>query len=190
MDKIKINTPLTEDVIKKLKSGDQVLITGKIYTARDAAHQKLVEMINNSEALPIDFEGQVIYYAGPSPARPGEVIGACGPTTSYRMDDLTEPLLKKGLKGMIGKGDRNAHVVSCLQKYKAVYFAAIGGAGALISDCIKSNTVIAFGELGAEALRCLEVIDMPAIVVIDTLGNNLYQTEPQKYKNRANKEKL
>ncbi len=184
-NKIKIHTPLTEDVIKKLNSGDQVLISGKIYTARDAAHLKLVAMIENSEALPVDLEGQVIYYAGPSPSRPGEVIGACGPTTSYRMDDLTEPLLQKGLKGMIGKGDRNAHVISCIQEYGAVYFAAIGGAGALISGCIKSNTVVAFEELGAEALRCLEVVDMPAIVVIDTFGNNLYQTQPQKYRNRA-----
>ncbi len=190
MDKIKINTPLTYDVIKSLNSGDQVLLSGKIFTARDAAHQKLVEMIERSETLPIDFEGQVIYYAGPSPAKPGEVIGACGPTTSYRMDDLTEPLLKKGLKGMIGKGDRNVHVVSCIQEYGAVYFAAIGGAGALISGCIKSNTVIAFDELGAEALRCLEVVDMPVIVAIDSLGNNLYQTQPQKYKNRADKEHL
>ena len=183
--KIKIQTPLTEEDVKNLNSGDQVLISGIIYTARDAAHQRLVAMIENSEALPIDFEGQVVYYAGPSPARPGEVIGACGPTTSYRMDDLTEPLLKKGLKGMIGKGDRNAHVISCIQKYGAVYFAAIGGAGALISGCVKSNTVVAFDELGAEALRCLEVIDMPAIVVIDTLGNNLYKSQPQKYRNRA-----
>ena len=190
MDKIKINTPLTENVIKSLKSGDQVLISGKIYTARDAAHQKLVEMIENSIALPIDFEGQVVYYAGPSPARPGEVIGACGPTTSYRMDDLTEPLLKIGLKGMIGKGNRNRHVQSCIQKYGAVYFAAIGGAGALIAGCIKSNTVIAFEDLGAEALRCLEVTDMPAIVVIDVLGNNLYLTEPEKYKSRAQEESL
>ncbi len=182
MDKIKINTPLTDDVIKRLRSGDQVLISGKIYTARDAAHQKLVAMVERSEELPINFEGQVIYYAGPSPARPGEVIGACGPTTSYRMDGLTEPLFKKGLKGMIGKGDRSAYVVSCIQKYGGVYFAAIGGAGALISGCIKSNTVIAFEALGPEALRCLEVVDMPAIVAIDTFGNNLYQTEPQKYK--------
>lgn len=182
MDKIKINIPLTNEVCNRLNAGDQVLISGKIYTARDAAHQKLIAMIENSEALPIDFEGQVIYYAGPSPARPGEVIGACGPTTSYRMDDLTEPLLIKGLKGMIGKGDRNEHVISCIRKYGAIYFAAIGGAGALIAGCIKSNTVIAFDELGAEALRCLEVVDMPAIVVIDTRGNNLYRTQPQKYK--------
>jgi len=182
MDKIRITTPLTEDVIKKLHAGDRVLISGKIFTARDAAHQKMVALIDRAEPLPVDFEGQVIYYAGPSPARPGEVIGACGPTTSYRMDDLTEPLLKIGLKGMIGKGDRNAHIITCIQDYGGVYFAAIGGAGALISESIKSSTIIAFEELGAEALRCLEVIDMPAIVVIDTLGNNLYHTEPQKYK--------
>lgn len=182
MDKILIKTPLSDEVCKTLKAGDQVLITGEIYTARDAAHLKLVNLINNNQVLPMDFNGKIIYYAGPSPARPGAVIGACGPTTSYRMDDLTDPLLERGLKGMIGKGDREAKVIESMIKYNAVYFAAIGGAGALIADSIKSNTVVAFDELGPEALRRLEVIDFPAIVVIDSSGNNLYETEPEKYR--------
>lgn len=182
MDKILIKTPLSDEVCKTLKAGDQVLITGEIYTARDAAHLKLVNLINNNQVLPMDFNGKIIYYAGPSPARPGAVIGACGPTTSYRMDDLTDPLLERGLKGMIGKGDREAKVIESMIKYNAVYFAAIGGAGALIADSIKSNTVVAFDELGPEALRRLEVIDFPAIVVIDSSGNNLYETEPDKYR--------
>lgn len=182
MDKIRISTPLNDEICKKLKAGDQVLISGEIYTARDAAHLKLVKLIYGNETLPMDFNGQIIYYAGPSPARPGAVIGACGPTTSYRMDDLTAPLLEKGLKGMIGKGDREEKVVESMKAHNAIYFAAIGGAGALIANSIKSNTVVAFGELGPEALRRLEVVDFPAIVVIDSVGNNLYQTEPEKYK--------
>ncbi len=182
MDKIKINTPLTDEVVKSLKSGDQVLISGEIFTARDAAHLRLVSLLNEGKELPMDFEGQVVYYAGPSPARPGEVIGACGPTTSYRMDDLTLPLLEKGLKGMVGKGKRNKVVIEGMKRHKAVYFAAIGGAGALIANSIKSNTVVAFEDLGPEALRCLKVENFPAIVVIDAEGNNLYDSEPEKYK--------
>lgn len=182
MDKIRINTPLTEEVVKSLKSGDQVLITGEIFTARDAAHLRLVNLLNEGKELPMDFNGQIVYYAGPSPARPGEVIGACGPTTSYRMDDLTLPLLEKGLKGMVGKGKRNNVVIEGMKRHKAVYFAAIGGAGALIANSIKSNTVVAFEDLGPEALRCLKVEDFPAIVVIDTEGNNLYDSEPEKFK--------
>lgn len=182
MDKIRINTPLTEEVVKSLKSGDQVLITGEIFTARDAAHLRLVNLLNEGKELPMDFNGQIVYYAGPSPARPGEVIGACGPTTSYRMDDLTLPLLEKGLKGMVGKGKRNNVVIEGMKRHKAVYFAAIGGAGALIANSIKSNTVVAFEDLGPEALRRLKVEDFPAIVVIDTEGNNLYDSEPEKFK--------
>lgn len=182
MDKIRINTPLTEEVVKSLKSGDQVLITGEIFTARDAAHLRLVNLLNEGKELPMDFNGQIVYYAGPSPARPGEVIGACGPTTSYRMDDLTLPLLEKGLKGMVGKGKRNNVVIEGMKRHKAVYFAAIGGAGALIANSIKSNTVVAFEDLGPEALRCLKVENFPAIVVIDTEGNNLYDSEPEKFK--------
>lgn len=182
MDKIRINTPLTEEVVKSLKSGDQVLISGEIFTARDAAHLRLVNLLNEGKELPMDFNGQIVYYAGPSPARPGEVIGACGPTTSYRMDDLTLPLLEKGLKGMVGKGKRNNVVIEGMKRHKAVYFAAIGGAGALIANSIKSNTVVAFEDLGPEALRCLKVENFPAIVVIDTEGNNLYDSEPEKFK--------
>ena len=174
MDKIKINTPLTESLCRSLKAGTEVLITGTIYTARDAAHIRLMDLIHAGEVLPFDLEGQIIYYAGPSPARPGEVIGACGPTTSYRMDDLTEPLLRLGLKGMIGKGQRSPYVIEQMQKFGAVYFTAIGGAGALIASRIIKSTPIAFSDLGAEAILKLEVVDFPAIVTIDTHGQNLY----------------
>ncbi len=174
MDKIKINTPLTESICRKLEAGTEVLITGTIYTARDAAHMRLLNLIQTGESLPFDLEGQIIYYAGPSPARPGEVIGACGPTTSYRMDDLTEPLLRLGLKGMIGKGQRSPNVIKQIQTHGAIYFTAIGGAGALIASRIIKSTPVAFSELGAEAILKLEVVDFPAIVTIDTHGQNLY----------------
>lgn len=182
MDKISIRTPLDTNTCRKLRSGDQVLITGKIYTARDAAHLKLVQMIEEGETLPFDLNGQIVYYAGPSPARPGTVIGACGPTTSYRMDELTLPLLEKGLLGMIGKGDRSDELIEDMKVYGAVYFAAIGGAGALISSCVKHSEIVAFEALGPEAIRCLEVVDFPAIVAVDSYGNDLYKTEPKKYK--------
>ena len=182
MDKIKINTPLTDAVIKKLNAGDQVLITGHIYTARDAAHLRLMSCIQSGEALPFDINGQIIYYAGPSPARPGHAIGACGPTTSLRMDQMTVPLLKLGLKGMIGKGDRDERVLNGIAEYGAVYFCAIGGAGALISSRIISSTIVAYDDLGAEAIMRLEVVDFPVIVAIDSKGNDLYKTEPQKYR--------
>lgn len=182
MDKILVRTPLDTNISRKLRSGDQVLITGKIYTARDAAHLKLVKMIEEGETLPFDLKGQIVYYAGPSPARPGAVIGACGPTTSYRMDELTLPLLELGLLGMIGKGDRCDDLIEDMKVYGAVYFAAVGGAGALISSCVTHSEVVAFEELGPEAIRCLDVVDFPAIVVIDSTGNDLYKTEPKKYK--------
>lgn len=182
MDKIKIRAPLDSNTCKALNAGDLVLLSGKIFTARDAAHLRLNELILDGQTLPLDLSGQIIYYAGPSPARPGAVIGACGPTTSYRMDDLTEPLFKKGLMGMIGKGDRSDALIENMKIFGTVYFAAIGGAGALISDCVKHSEVVAFEELGPEAIRCLEVEDMPVIVVIDSNGNNLYRTEPAKYK--------
>lgn len=176
-----INLPLTDEVIQTLHSGDKVYLTGKIYTARDAAHLKLIQLIKNGEALPLEIQGQVIYYAGPSPARPGQVIGACGPTTSYRMDDLTLPLLELGLKGMIGKGDRSPQIKEGIVKHQAVYFAAIGGAGALIASSIQRCEILAFEELGPEALRCLEVVEMPVYVVMDSNGNNLYETEPARF---------
>ncbi|HAS73976.1 MAG TPA: Fe-S-containing hydro-lyase [Clostridiales bacterium UBA8960] len=182
MDKIKITSPLDSGICSNLKAGDLVLLSGKIYTARDAAHLRLNDLISNGEPIPIDLKGQIIYYAGPSPARPGSVIGACGPTTSYRMDDLTDPLFKLGLMGMIGKGDRSDALIESMIAYGTVYFAAIGGAGALISSCVKHSEVVAFEELGPEAIRCLDVEDMPVVVVIDSKGNNLYRSEPKKYR--------
>ncbi len=180
--KIKINTPLTKEKVKDLKAGDQVLISGVIYTGRDAAHQRLVDAINAGNPLPFELKNAIIYYVGPAPAQAGQVIGSCGPTTSYRMDDLTDPLLSLGMTGMIGKGQRNDLVVDSMKRNTAVYFAAIGGAGALISSAIKKSEIIAYEDLGAEAVRRLEVEDFPCIVVIDSQGNNMYETERAKYK--------
>ena len=181
-NKIHITTPLTDEIISNLKSGDQVLISGTIYTARDAAHKKLVDSINSGESLPFDIKNAIIYYVGPSPKKPGDVIGSAGPTTSYRMDAYTPTLLDLGLKGMIGKGSRNKNVVESIKKNHAVYFAAIGGAGALISSTIKSSEVIAYEELGPEAVHKLTVENFPAIVVLDSNGNDLYIIEREKYK--------
>ncbi len=182
-DKLKkITTPLTAGVVKSLKSGDRVLLSGKIYTARDAAHKRLVELIDRKEKLPFDISGQVIYYVGPTPAKPGYVIGSAGPTTSYRMDAYTPKLLSIGLKGMIGKGMRNDKVKNAIKKYKAVYFAAIGGLGALLSKKIKSVRVIAYDDLGPEAIRELEVEDFPLIVINDCYGNDLYIKGVEKYR--------
>ena len=176
-----ITTPLTQEKLKDLKSGDSVLISGTMYTGRDAAHQRLVDAINNGEKLPFDPKDAIIYYVGPAPTKPGNVIGSAGPTTSYRMDDLTVPLLELGLTGMIGKGLRSKIVVDSMKKNGAIYFAAIGGAGALISKSIKECEIIAFEDLGPEAVRKLTVVDFPAVVVIDSEGNNLYETERKKY---------
>ncbi|MCB2361739.1 Fe-S-containing hydro-lyase [Clostridium estertheticum] len=176
-----ITTPLTQEKLKGLKSGDSVLISGTMYTGRDAAHQRLVDAINNGEKLPFDPKDAIIYYVGPAPTKPGNVIGSAGPTTSYRMDDLTVPLLELGLTGMIGKGLRSKTVVDSMKKNGAIYFAAIGGAGALISKSIKECEIIAFEDLGPEAVRKLTVVDFPAVVVIDSEGNNLYETERKKY---------
>lgn len=181
MQKINVTTPMTVDSVKALKAGDQVLISGTVYTGRDAAHLRMIKALEAGEELPFDVNGQVIYYVGPTPAKPGEVIGSCGPTTSYRMDDLTVPLLAKGLKGMIGKGERNQTVVDGMKTYGALYFAAIGGAGALIANSVQSSEIVAYGDLGPEAIRKLEVVDFPVIVVIDSEGNNLYETEREKY---------
>ena len=181
-NKIHITTPLTDEIISNLKSGDEVLISGTIYTARDAAHKKLVDSINSGDSLPFDIKNAIIYYVGPSPKKPGDVIGSAGPTTSYRMDAYTPTLLDLGLKGMIGKGSRNKNVVESIKKNHAVYFAAIGGAGALISSTIKSSEVIAYEELGPEAVHKLTVEDFPAIVVLDSSGNDLYIIEREKYK--------
>ncbi len=178
----KITTPLTEEKVKTLKSGDKVLLSGTIYTLRDAGHKKMMDQINKGEKLPIDLVDSIIYYAGPSPTQPGQVIGSVGPTTSYRMDSYTPPLLELGLKGIIGKGDREDRVIESMKKNCCVYFAAVGGAAALIADCVRSNEEIAYGELGSESLKKLEVVDFPIIVVIDYLGNNLYKSEKIKYK--------
>jgi len=178
----KIDLPLNEEIVKSLKAGDNVLLTGELYTGRDAAHKRLIEALDRGEELPMPIENQTIYYVGPAPAKPGEVIGSAGPTTSYRMDDLTLPLLKRGLRGMIGKGQRADKVVEGMKTYGAVYFAAIGGAGALIANTIVEKEIVAYEDLGAEAIHRLVVKDFPAIVVIDSDGNNLYRTEREKYR--------
>ena len=172
---IYITTPLTNEIIEKLNIGDRVIISGTIYTGRDAAHKKFVETIEKGEPMPFDPHGQIIYYVGPSPASPGRTIGAAGPTTSYRMDPYAPTLIKHGLKGMIGKGGRGNQVIDAMKKYKAVYFAAIGGAGALLAERIKECEIIAYPELGPEAVRKLKVEELPAIVINDCHGNDLYK---------------
>ncbi|WP_434302771.1 Fe-S-containing hydro-lyase [Clostridium botulinum] len=179
--KIKINTPLTEDKIKRLKAGDMVLITGTIYTARDAAHKRLIDALEKGRNLPFEVKNSIIYYVGPTPAKPGMEIGAAGPTTSYRMDTYTPKLLNLGLKGMIGKGKRSKEVIESIVKNKAVYFGAIGGAAALISKSIKKSEVIAYEDLDSEAIRKLEVEDLPVTVIIDSKGNNLYEDGLEDY---------
>lgn len=178
----KIATPLDHDTVKKLNAGDNVRISGVMYIARDAAHKRMSEMLDRGEQLPFDMRGQVIYYAGPCPAKPGTVIGSCGPTTSGRMDAYAPQLIRLGLTGMIGKGTRNSGVVSAMKDCGAVYFCAVGGTGALLSKCIVSQEVIAFPELGPEALRKVEVKDFPALVAIDSKGVDLYETGRLKYK--------
>ena len=177
-----IKLPLTDKIIAELKAGDNVLLSGVIYVARDAAHKKIVEALDKGYPLPFDIKGQTIYYMGPAPAKPGNVIGSAGPTTSYRMDSFSPRLMEVGLKGMIGKGQRTQAVLDAIKKYKAVYFATIGGAGALISKSIKKADVIAYEELGAEAVRKLEVEDFPVTVINDIYGGDLYQQGKAKYK--------
>ena len=171
---MEIQTPLTKEKIESLKSGDYVYITGTIYTARDAAHKRMSEALANGEELPIDVKDQIIYYMGPTPAKEGQVIGSAGPTTASRMDKYAPKLLDLGLSGMIGKGKRSQDVIDAIVLNGAVYFAAVGGAGALLSKCIKKSEVVAYDDLGTEAIRKLEVENFPAIVVIDRMGNNLY----------------
>ena len=171
----KIELPLTEEKVLGLKAGDMVSLTGEIYTARDAAHLRIWEALKKEEEIPFELENTVIYYLGPTPARTGKVIGSAGPTTSSRMDKYTPALLEKGLKGMIGKGRRSEEVINSMKEHTAVYFAAVGGAGALLSKKIKSSEVIAYDDLGTEAVRKLYVEDFPVIVVIDRAGNNLYE---------------
>lgn len=181
MDKY-IKTPITEEVTADLKSGDYVYITGTIYVARDAAHKRMIEALDRGEELPIDIKDATIYYMGPSPAREGRPIGSAGPTTASRMDKYAPTLLDLGEKAMIGKGKRTKEVIDAIIRNKAVYFAAVGGAGALLSKCITKSEVVCYDDLGAEAIRKLEVENFPAIVVVDREGNNLYETAIQEYR--------
>lgn len=181
MDK-HIKTPLTKDIVQTLHAGDYVYITGTIYTARDAAHKRMTEDFSQGKELPFPMENEIIYYLGPTPNREGQVIGSAGPTTSSRMDKYAPVLMDQGLTGMIGKGKRNDDVIASMKKNKAVYFAAVGGAGALLSQCIKKSEVIAYEDLGTEAIRRLYVEKLPVITVIDCEGNNLYETAADNYK--------
>lgn len=181
MDKY-IVTPITEEVTADLHAGDYVYITGTLYVARDAAHKRMIEALERGEALPIDIKDASIYYMGPSPAREGRPIGSAGPTTASRMDKYAPILLDLGQKAMIGKGKRSPEVIAAMKRNKAVYFAAIGGAGALLSKCIQKSEIICYDDLGAEAIRKLEVEDFPVIVVIDREGNNLYDTAMEEYR--------
>jgi fumarate hydratase subunit beta len=173
---------LTDEAVKDLKAGDRVLLNGIIYTGRDAAHKRLVEMIDGGETLPMELQDQIIYYVGPCPAKPGQAIGSAGPTTSGRMDAYTPKLMDHGLRGMIGKGPRSQVVMDSIIKYTGVYFAAIGGAGALLAEAIKEAEVIGFPDLGAEAIYKLRVEDFPVTVVIDSQGNDLYKIGKEQYK--------
>ena len=181
----RITTPLTDEAIADLRSGDKVLITGYLYTARDAAHKRMVETIEKGGEPPIDLEGQIIYYVGPTPPREGQVIGSAGPTTAIRMDRYVEPLLKLGLKGMIGKGYRSPQVRELLKKYRAVYFAAVGGVAVLLQKHIKSSEMIAYEDLGTEAIRRLYVEDFPVIVANDIYGGDIFEEGKKKYAHKG-----
>lgn len=175
--KKRISAPLLKEEATALRAGDSVLITGFIYTARDAAHARMTEMIERGEQLPFDIKNQIIYYAGPCPAGPGRIIGSCGPTTSGRMDKYAPRIIELGLTGMIGKGDRSENVTGAMCEHGCVYFAAIGGAGALISECVESVEEVAFSDLGTESVKRLFVRDFPAVVAIDARGKSLYKTK-------------
>ncbi len=178
----KVRLPLTDETIRDLHAGDNVLLTGVIYVARDAAHKRMIEALNQGQPPPFDVQGQTVYYMGPSPAKPGQSIGAAGPTTSGRMDSFSPRLMEVGLKGMIGKGNRSRAVKDAIKKYKAVYFAAIGGAGALIARSIKKSEIVAYKDLGAEAVLRLEVEDFPVTVIDDIYGQDLYEEGKAKYR--------
>ncbi len=182
---VKLTPPLTDEQVMALEIGDRVFLSGVIYTARDTAHKRLLEMLAANQPLPVDFRGQVLYYVGPSPARPGRVIGAAGPTTATRMDAYTPTLLQLGLKAMIGKGRRGPEVIAALRQYKAVYLGATGGAGALISQCIQEAEVVAFADLGPEAIHRLRVEDLPTIVINDCQGRDLYDEGLKRYARSA-----
>jgi len=184
MDVMLITSPIEAEAINKLRIGTRVLISGVVYTARDAAHQRLVQVLNRGDSLPFDLKGQTLYYMAPSPARPGQVIGSAGPTTSGRMDIYTPPLLAAGLRAMIGKGNRSTEVKEAIKKYKAVYFVTIGGAGALLSKAIKKAEVVAYPDLAAEAIMRLEVADFPAIVANDAYGGDLFQQGKARYQKK------
>ena len=178
---INITVPMTPETARTLKAGDSVLLSGVIYTARDAAHKRLCELAAQGKDLPLDVKDSVIYFVGPTPAKPGEVIGSAGPTTAYRMDAYSPTLIRLGLTGMIGKGKRSPEVIAAMKECGAVYFGAIGGCGALLSRCIKKAEIIAYEDLGAEAIRRLEVENFPVVVIIDSEGNNLYETGKANY---------
>ena len=178
---ISVKAPLSREAARELRAGDSVLISGVIYTARDAAHKRLCSLVAEGKELPLDVKDAIIYFVGPTPAKPGQAIGSAGPTTSYRMDAYSPTLIKEGLTGMIGKGKRGPEVIKAMKKHGAVYFGAIGGCGALLSKCIKKAEVIAYDDLGAEAIRRLEVEDFPVIVIIDSEGNNLYESGRKAY---------
>ncbi len=181
-EEIHLQTPLKSEDLEKLKTGDKVMISGTVYTARDAAHKRLVELLEQGKELPFDIEGAVIYYVGPAPAPPGRPIGSAGPTTSYRMDPYAPALMEAGMKGMIGKGPRSPEVIDSMIKNKAVYFAAIGGAAVVIADAIKEAKIIAYEDLGAEAIRKMRVENFPCIVANDTRGNDIYKEGVEKYR--------
>lgn len=176
-----IETPLTKEKVKKLKIGDRVYISGTIYTARDAAHKRLCELANSEKQLPFDITDSIIYYVGPTPAKPDKKLGSAGPTTAYRMDAYSPTMIELGQRGMIGKGLRSPEVINSMKKHKAVYFVAIGGAGAMLSHCVTSSKIIAYEDLGAEAIRKLTVENLPVIVAIDSFGNNLYEKGKKNY---------
>ena len=178
----KIHTPLTEEIIASLHAGDMVLLSGEVYTARDVAHRRMYDALTKGDALPIDLSGTVLFYAAPTPTRPGKVIGSIGPTTSYRMDFFTPKLIENGLRGMIGKGMRSPDVVAALKKYEAVYFGAIGGIAALMSQCVKKMELIAYEDLGPEAIRKLTIVDLPLVVINDSQGNDQYLSERKKWR--------
>ena len=183
MANVHITTPLTRDKVRELKAGDSCLISGVIYTARDAAHKRLCELVAQGKELPMDVKDNIIYFVGPTPAKPGQAIGSAGPTTSYRMDAYSPTMIEQGQTGMIGKGKRNEEVIAAMKKHGAVYFGAIGGCGALLSECIKEAEIVAYEDLGAEAIRRLVVKDFPVVVIIDSEGNNLYETGKANYLN-------
>jgi fumarate hydratase subunit beta len=179
---VRLKTPLSDEDVEKLRMGDRILINGVIYTGRDAAHKRLFDLLRDGKKLPFDIRGQILYYVGPTPAKPGQIFGSAGPTTSYRMDAYSPALIEKGLKGMIGKGMRSEAVKKSMKKFKAVYFAATGGAGALLAKRVRKAEVVAYEDLGPEAIRKLEVEDLPVIVINDIRGNDLYIEGEKKYR--------